>query len=74
MKEFDFIQSIENYMFEDHPLIRRAAVQCWTNLCTSPYQVNNISDRIKQVKANISLRQSKLNVVDIIGIGIEVNK
>ena len=39
LKETDHIQAIENYMFEDHPLIRRAAVQCWTNLCSSPYQV-----------------------------------
>ena len=23
-------------MFEEHTMIRRAAIQCWTNLCTSP--------------------------------------
>ena len=33
-------QLIENYMFEDHELIRRAAVQCWTNLCVSQHQVS----------------------------------
>jgi hypothetical protein len=34
-----FFQAIENYMFEDHLLIKRAAVQCWTNLCVSEIQV-----------------------------------
>ena len=39
LKEPNTIQQIENYMFEDHELIRRAAVPCWTNLCVSEVQV-----------------------------------
>jgi len=50
LKEFDFIQAIENYMFEDHPMIRRAAVQCWTNLCTSPYQAKRCEGNNDKVK------------------------
>merc|ERR1712038_1196369 len=36
LKENDFVHQIEGYMFEEHTMIRRAAIQCWTNLCTSP--------------------------------------
>ena len=39
LKDGNCIQAIENFMFEDHELIRRAAVQCWTNLCVSDEQV-----------------------------------
>jgi hypothetical protein len=39
LNDSNTIQGIENYMFEDHELIRRAAVQCWTNLCVSERQV-----------------------------------
>ena len=41
----DCVCAVENYMFEEHELIRRAAVQCWTNLCMSPLQVNNCEGR-----------------------------
>lgn len=50
LKDADFIQGIENYMFEDHPMIRRAAVQCWTNLCSSPYMATRCewaNDKVK---------------------------
>lgn len=30
LKDGNCIQAIEIYMFKDHELIRRAAVQCWT--------------------------------------------
>jgi len=36
LKENTFVHQIEGYMFEEHTMIRRAAIQCWTNLCTSP--------------------------------------
>jgi len=39
LKETEFLTAIEGYMFEDHTQIRRAAIQCWTNLCTSPLMV-----------------------------------
>jgi len=39
IKESDFVVQVEAYMFEDHQLIRRAAVQCFTNLCSSELQV-----------------------------------
>ena len=48
--EQNCICTIENYMFEEHELIRRAAVQCWTNLCMSPLQVKRCegdNDKIK---------------------------
>ena len=37
-------------MFEEHQLIRRAAVQCFTNLCTSPLQVARCEGKNDKVK------------------------
>merc|ERR1719283_578199 len=42
--------AIENYMFEEHELIRRAAVQCWTNLCVSELQVKRCEGDNDKVK------------------------
>lgn len=50
LKEGDFVSAIENYMFEEHSLIRRAAVQCFTNLCTSPIQVKRCEGKNDKVK------------------------
>ena len=50
INEPNCVCAIENYMFEEHELIRRAAVQCWTNLCLSPLQVKRCegdNDKIK---------------------------
>ena len=50
INEVNCVCSVENFMFEDHELIRRAAVQCWTNLCLSPLQVKRCegdNDKIK---------------------------
>ena len=55
LKESDFISAIENYMFEDHSMIRRAAVQCFTNLCTSPFQVKRCEGKNDKVSLNESL-------------------
>ena len=49
IKDGNTIQSIENYMFEDHSMIRRAAVQCFTNLCTSPFQVKRCEGKNDKV-------------------------
>lgn len=55
LKESDFVTSIENYMFEDHQLIRRAAVQAWTNLCVSPLQVKRCEGKNDKVKYAVLL-------------------
>jgi len=50
LKDGNCIQAIENFMFEDHELIRRAAVQCWTNLCVSDVQVKRCEGENDKVK------------------------
>jgi len=50
LKEANYILAIENYMYEDHLLIRRAAVQCWTNLCTSDLQIGRCEGKNDKVK------------------------
>jgi len=50
LKESDCIMSIETYMYEDHKMLRRAAVQCVLNLCQSEVQVRRFegnNDRMK---------------------------
>lgn len=41
---------IESYMFEDHIMIRRAAVQCFTNLCVSPLHVKRCEGKNDKIK------------------------
>jgi hypothetical protein len=55
LKESEYVTAIENYMFEDHQLIRRAAVQCWTNLCTSPLQAKRCEGNNDKVKYAVLL-------------------
>jgi len=50
MKETDVIMSIENYMYEDHMMLKRAAVQCYLNLCQSPVQVRRCEGNNDKVK------------------------
>ena len=50
LKETEFINAIETYMFEDHPMIRRASVQCWTNLCLSELMVKRCEAKNDKVK------------------------
>lgn len=50
LKESEFVSLIEGYMFEDHQLIRRAAVQCFTNLCQSPIQVKRCEGKNDKVR------------------------
>ncbi len=50
LNEKDFVMQVENYMFEEHRLIRRAAVQCFTNLCSSELQVERCEGKNDKVK------------------------
>jgi len=50
LKESDFVTQIESYMFEDHIMIRRAAVQCFTNLCVSPLHVKRCEGKNDKIK------------------------
>ncbi len=50
LNEAEYINAIENYMFEEHQMIRRASVQCWTNLCTSPIMVKRCEGKNDKVK------------------------
>ena len=42
-------------MFEEHTMIRRAAVQCWTNLCTSSQMVTRAEGKNDLVKYSVLL-------------------
>jgi len=55
MKESDVIMLIENYMYEDHQLLKRAAVQCFLNLCQSPIQVTRAEGNNDKVKYMVLL-------------------
>jgi len=49
LKNSDIAIAIENYMFEEHQLIRRAAVQCFANLCVSPIMVERCEGKNDKV-------------------------
>ncbi len=55
LKEPEFINAIEGYMFEDHAMIRRAAVQCWTNLCVSQLMIERCEGKNDKVKYTVLL-------------------
>ena len=55
LKESEFINAIETYMFEDHTMIRRASIQCWTNLCVSPLMVKRCEGKNDKVKYAVLL-------------------
>jgi len=55
LKEAEYINAIENYTFEDHTMIRRAAIQCWTNLCVSPLMVKRCEGKNDKVKYTVLL-------------------
>jgi len=50
MKEADVVMGVENYMYEDHVMLKRAAVQCFLNLCQSPFQVIRAEGNNDKVK------------------------
>ena len=49
-------------MFEDHQLIRRAAVQAWTNLCISPLQVKRCECKNDKVSIQKMLLSHSITV------------
>merc|ERR1712209_221694 len=55
LKDSDTIMMIENYMFEDHQMLRRAAVQCVLNLCQSEVQVKRFEDKNDKMKYMVLL-------------------
>ena len=55
LKDSTCIQAIENFMFEEHELIRRAAVLCWTNLCVSDVQVKRCEEENDKVRISSCL-------------------
>ena len=49
-------------MFEEHTMIRRAAIQCWTNLCTSPLMAKRCeapNDLGKSISRNFSFSKNQ---------------
>ena len=50
LKDSDCIMQIESYMFQDHQMLRRAAVQCVLNLCQSEVQVKRFEERNDKMK------------------------
>merc|ERR1711963_1194781 len=50
LKDSDCVMSIENYMFRDHQMLRRAAVQCVLNLCQSETQVKRFEGNNDKMK------------------------
>ena len=54
LREINLI-TILGYMFEEHTMIRRAAVQCWTNLCTSSQMVTRAEGKNDLVKYSVLL-------------------
>jgi hypothetical protein len=50
IKSAEYINAIEGYTFEDHVLIRRAAIQLWSNLCMSPLMVQRCEGKNDKVK------------------------
>merc|ERR1711956_13585 len=60
IKSAEYINAIEGYTFESHVMIRRAAIQCWSNLCMSPLMVQRCEG-----KNDVRLKSITFNGVDI---------
>merc|ERR1719167_1724369 len=50
LKDSDCIMQIESYMYQDHMMLRRAAIQCILNLCQSEVQVKRCEGNNDKVK------------------------
>jgi len=50
IQDTDVIMCIENYMFQDHQMLRRASIQCVLNLCQSEKQVARCEGNNDKVK------------------------
>jgi len=55
LKESDCIMQIESYMYQEHQLLRRAAVQCVLNLCQSEVQIKRFEERNDKMKYMVLL-------------------
>ena len=55
LKNSDCVMQIETYMFEDHQMLRRAAVQCVLNLCQSEIQVKRFEEPNDKMKYMVLL-------------------
>ena len=55
LKDSDCVMSIENYMFQDHQMLRRASVQCVLNLCQSETQVKRFEGNNDKMKYMVLL-------------------
>ena len=55
LKDSDCVMSIENYMFQEHQLLRRASVQCVLNLCQSETQVKRFEANNDKMKYMVLL-------------------
>merc|ERR1712066_1134409 len=55
LKDSDCIMQIEASMYEDHAMLRRAAVQCVLNLCQSEVQVKRFEEKNDKMKYMVLL-------------------
>ena len=55
LKNSDCIMMVENYMYQDHQMLRRAAIQCVLNLCQSPVQVERFEQPNDKMKYMVLL-------------------
>ena len=55
LKNSDCVMQIETYMFEEHQMLRRAAVQCVLNLCQSEIQVKRFEEPNDKMKYMVLL-------------------
>ena len=55
LKDSDCVMCIENYMYQEHQLLRRASVQCVLNLCQSEKQVKRFEENNDKMKYMVLL-------------------
>jgi len=55
LKNPDCVMAIEQYMYQDHQMLRRAAIQCMLNLCQSPVQVERYEGQNDKMKYMVLL-------------------
>jgi len=55
LKNSECIMAIENYMYQEHQMLRRSAIQCILNLCQSPVQVERFEQPNDKMKYMVLL-------------------
>merc|ERR1719445_1102018 len=55
LKNTECVMAIEAYMYQDHQMLRRAAIQCMLNLCQSPVQVERYEGQNDKMKYMVLL-------------------